>query len=154
MGLRIFGQGIGGARHALDATGDDAIRLAQGNLPRRDVDRREAARAQTVDRQAGDLVGHPGEQSGHARDVAVVFAGLIGATEDDLVHCFGGAGGAFQGGLNHLGGQIIGTDTGERAADAPDRRANGGEDTSRMRVRQRFTLGGTSIQRMDVNEYS
>jgi hypothetical protein len=34
---------------------------------------------------AGDLDGQAGEQRGHARDVAVVLAGLVGAAHEDFL---------------------------------------------------------------------
>jgi hypothetical protein len=43
-----------------------------------------ARTAQAVDRGAGHFDRQAGEQAGHARDVAVVFAGLVGAAVDDV----------------------------------------------------------------------
>ena len=73
------------AGHRLDAAGDDDVGLAGADLLRGRRDRLQARRAQPVDGVAGDLVAQAGEQDGHARDVAVVLARLVGGAEDDLV---------------------------------------------------------------------
>ena len=49
------------------------------------ADRVEAGRAQPVDGDAGHAIRQARQQQRHARDVAVVLAGLVGAAEDDLV---------------------------------------------------------------------
>ena len=50
-----------------------------------EFDRLQPGAAQPVDGLAGDLDREPGEQRGHARDVAVVLARLVGAAEDDVL---------------------------------------------------------------------
>ena len=76
----------GGTGHGFDATGDDNIRLAgfyegggQGN-------RGHARSTQAVDRNAWNGVREPGEQPGHAGDVAVFFTRAVGVADDDFIH--------------------------------------------------------------------
>ena len=75
----------------------------------------------TRDRQAG-------EQQAHARDVAVVLAGLVRAAEEHVVD----AGGIGAGAPHELGdrdrAQIVGAHLGQRAAEPPDRRPNRVDD--------------------------
>ena len=73
------------ARHRLDAARDDDVGLAGADLLRRRRDRLQARRAQPVHGVAGDLVAQAREEDGHARDVAVVLARLVGGAVDDLV---------------------------------------------------------------------
>ena len=88
-GARPRGAGLcitQGAR-VIDSTPPATIRSAspaRTALGGRD-DRGQAARAEPVDRVAGDGVGQAGQQHGHPGDVAVVLAGLVGGAEDDLV---------------------------------------------------------------------
>ncbi len=73
----------------------------------------------------GDLHGQPGEQGGHAGDIAVVLAGLVGAAEDDLVDGVGGdAGLPLEQCPEDVRGEVVGTDAGQGAAVATDRRAD------------------------------
>jgi hypothetical protein len=73
----------------------------------------------------GDFFGQACEEQGHARDVAIIFAGLIGAAEEHVVER-----GPIDPGVARYqrgdrdGGEIVGADGGERAAVAADRRAN------------------------------
>src|SRR5256885_2071479 len=67
------------------STRDREIDLARADRLRRGADRVEARRTKAVDGDAGDRVGQPSEQERHACDVAVVLAGLVGATEIDVV---------------------------------------------------------------------
>ena len=64
-----------------------------------------------------------GQQQRHARDVAIVFAGLIGAAEEDFVEPRPvGLGVAGNQRLDWNRGEIVGAHLGERAAVAADRR--------------------------------
>ena len=70
----------------------------------------------------GHAVGQAGEQQRHARDVAVVLAGLVGAAEDHVVDRGGGhAGVALHQLADRVRGEIVGADLGEAAAVAADR---------------------------------
>ena len=74
------------ARHRFGAAGDGEIDLARLDRPRRRGERVHSRSAQAVDRHARNGVGKSGEQEGHAREVAVVLARLVGAAQDDLLH--------------------------------------------------------------------
>ena len=73
------------AGHRLDAAGDGEIHFAGADRARRIAHGVEPGGAQPVDRHAGNGVRQPGEQQRHARDIAVVLAGLIGAAEKHFV---------------------------------------------------------------------
>src|SRR2546426_1006232 len=72
--------------HALDAARDEGLALADLDGPRRRVDRREAGRAEAVERHRRHGHGEPREQRGHPRDVAVVLPGLVRAAQVDLLN--------------------------------------------------------------------
>ena len=71
------------AGHALDAAGDHQVRLARPDARAAVADRIEAGAAQPVDGTAGTSTGSPASSAAMRRDVAVVFAGLVGAAVDD-----------------------------------------------------------------------
>ena len=73
------------ARHRLDAAGDEEVAVADGDRARGRDDGLEPRAAQAVHRDAGDRLRQPRQQRRHARDVAVVLAGLVGAAEEDVV---------------------------------------------------------------------
>ena len=81
----FFRQGIGRARHALHAAGDEDFAFAAPDRPRRLVHCGKAAGAKTVDCDPRHLLRQSGQQRGHAGDIAVVLARLIGAAEIDLL---------------------------------------------------------------------
>ena len=91
-------------------------------------DSREPGGAQAVDGDAGDGVGKPREQRRHARDVAVVLAGLVRGAEPDVLDLLRGNARARDRLLDRDRREIVGAHVRERAAVAADRRANGGED--------------------------
>ena len=118
-----LGHHVGRARHALDAAGDDQVGFAAGDRARGLSDRLQPGRAQPVDGDGGHAWRQAGQQRRHARHVAVVLAGLVGAAEDHLV----------QRGPVHCGmprhqrrdrqrGQVVGAHAGQRAAEAAERR--------------------------------
>ena len=76
----------------------------------------------------GTSTGRPGQQRGHAGDVPVVFARLVGAAEDHIVDPVGRKGGAVEQAADRGRGEVVGADLGERAAGAADRGADGVED--------------------------
>ena len=113
-------------RHRLDPAGDGEIHLAGADGARRIADGVEARGAQPVDGEAGDRLRQPGEQERHARDVAVVLAGLIGAAEEHFVEPRPvGLGVAGDERLDRRGREVVGAHLGERAAVAADRGAYG-----------------------------
>jgi hypothetical protein len=125
---RALGQDHRRAGHRLHAAGDDDVGLAGADLLGRRGDRLQAARAQAVDGVAGDLLREPGEQRGHARDVAVVLAGLVGGAEDHLVDGVVGDARAVERGAEHERGEVVGAGVGQRAAIAPEGRADAADE--------------------------
>ncbi len=83
--LLRFSHDEGRARHRFHAAGDGELRLAAADGTRRVADGVEPRRAQAIDGHAGNGVGQARQQQRHARHVAAVLAGLIGAAEHDLV---------------------------------------------------------------------
>jgi hypothetical protein len=73
------------AGHAFYAAGDHHLRLAQPHGARRHAGGFHARPAQAVHGCARDLDRQPGEKAGHARDVAIVLAGLVDAAIDHVV---------------------------------------------------------------------
>src|SRR6185312_8150368 len=69
-----------------------------------------------------------GEQDGHAGDVAVVLAGLVGAAQVDVVDVGGVDADTLDGGRDGDRGQVVGAHAGERPAVAADRRAHRRDD--------------------------
>ena len=65
--------------------------------------------------------GEPGQERGHARDVAVVLAGLIGGAEVDVLDLPERYSGAIDRGGDRLGRQIVRPHARKSAAEAPDR---------------------------------
>ncbi len=75
--------------HALHPAGDHQLRFTAFNRPRRDADRVEAGATQAVDGATGHALRQPGQQQRHARHVAVVFPGLVGAAQNHIVNARG-----------------------------------------------------------------
>ena len=113
------------ARHRFHAAGDGELDLAAADGARGVTDGVEAGGAQPVDRDAGHGIGNARQQQRHARHVAVVLAGLVGATEHDLVERRPvDLGIAPHQRPDRDRGEIVGAHPGERAAIAPDRSAH------------------------------
>ena len=72
--------------------------------------------------------GRPGEQRGEAGDVPVVLARLVRAAEPDVLDLGRGDAGALDRRRDGDRGEVVGTDPGEPAAVAADRRPHGRED--------------------------
>ncbi len=74
--------------------------------------------------EPGHRGGQTGEQHGHARDVAVVLPGLVGAAHDAVVeHLPIDAGVTCGQGADRMGGEVVGPDIFQRAGVAADRGA-------------------------------
>ena len=116
------------ARHRLDAARQHELRLAEPDLARGLDDGLEPGRAEPVDGHARHLLGQPGEQARHARDVAVVLARLVRAAHEDLVDRSGIEAVALDRRRDHAGGQVIGADGREDARVAADRSAQRVDD--------------------------
>ena len=76
----------GDAAHALHACSDHEVLVARGHAHCREVQSLLGRSAEAIDRGARHLDRQACQQPGHARDVAVVLTGLVGASEDDVVH--------------------------------------------------------------------
>ena len=115
----------GRARHRFDAPGDGKFRLAAADGARRIADGVEPGRTQPIERHARNGLGQTRQQQRHARHVAAVLAGLIGAAKHDLVqrqpvHL----GMALDQRLDRRRGKVVGAHLGERAAISADWRAH------------------------------
>ena len=137
------------ARHRLDATGDDHLGLPGADEARGAGDRVQARAAQAVDGCPGTDTGSPASSSRHARDVAVVLAGLVGTAEQHLLD-----GRRVERGLRFSSArsasarQVVGAHAGERAAVAADGRAHGiaDEGVGHAAHDNRDRTGATPVQ--------
>ena len=82
---------VGG--HAFNTTGHHDLSFAARDGARGDGHRVEARTTETVDGRGGDGHRKAGEQRGHAGDVAIILAGLIGAADEHVIHRGGVEGG-------------------------------------------------------------
>src|SRR6267154_1702690 len=80
-----FSHDIRRPRHALDATGDSEVELPGNNSTRGCPDGVGAAGAEAIDRHARRTDRQTAQQRRHTRDVAIIFSGLIGTTEKDVI---------------------------------------------------------------------
>ena len=115
-----------GAAHGLDSAGDHQTGFTGLDGARRGAERVEPGAAQAVDGRSGNVERQAGEQQGHARDVAVVFAGLVGTAVDDVGH--GGPvdrGIAFHQRLERDGAEVVGAYGGQGSGIAPERGTDG-----------------------------
>ena len=120
------------AGHRLGAAGDGDVDVAGRDRPGGVADRLHARAAQPVHRGAGDLHGQAGQQHGHPGDVPVVLARLVGGAPVDVVdgvHVEIRA--ARDEGLEDVGGQVVGTDVGQRPLHLADGRPAGIHDEYR-----------------------
>ena len=114
----------GRPRHRLDPAGDGEIHLAGADGAGGVADCVQPRGAEPIDGDARNGVGQASQQQRHARNIAVVLAGLVGAAEEHLVE-------PRPVGLVVAGdqrpdrdrGQIVGPHLGERAAITADGRA-------------------------------
>src|SRR6185312_278032 len=112
-------------RHRLDAAGDRQFQLTGTDASRGATHRIHTGAAQAIERHARHLDRQAGQQQAHARDVTVVFAGLVGAAEKYFVDLLGiQPRVARQQRLQRHRAEVVGTDAGERAAVAADRGAD------------------------------
>jgi hypothetical protein len=113
------------AAHALDAAGDDQIVVAAQDGAGGVADGFQARGAEPVDRHARHLDRIAGQQQGHAGDVAVVLAGLVGAAQDHFVDGREVEAGIARGqGLQRDRRQVIGPHLRQGAAIAAEGGAN------------------------------
>ena len=116
-----------GAGHALDASRDGDIHFAGANGASRRAQRVETRTAQAIDRRAGHFLRDARKQQRHARDIAVVLAGLVGAAREDVLdRARGQAGNAGEQAGERVGEQVVGPHAGQRAGVTANGRAHAG----------------------------
>ncbi len=126
--LRL-GQHPGRAAHGLHAARDHHGGVAERDGPVGLHDRLHAGGAQPVDGRAGHGHGQPGEQHGHAGDVAVLLPRAVGVAEDHVVDaCRVQRRGPVDQGAYDVRGEVVGAYGGEGAAVPADRGADGVDD--------------------------
>ena len=100
-----------GAAHALDPAGDDQIEVASLDGP---GSTRQGVQARTAQAICGRATGRDRQarkQGRHPRDVAVIFARLVGAAENHVIQLIPvDTGIARHQGLNRYGGQVVSAD--------------------------------------------
>src|SRR3546814_18998978 len=74
-----------GAAHAFRPAGDDEVGIAAADRPRRHGNSVHAGAAEAIERDTARRLGKAGEQPGHAGEVAIVLADMVGAAADDVV---------------------------------------------------------------------
>ncbi len=84
-GVLGLGHDKGRAAHAFDAAGHDQTGLARLDGAGGHGDGVHARPAETIDRGPRRGLAKPAQQGGHPRDIAIVFAGLVGAAQNDVV---------------------------------------------------------------------
>jgi hypothetical protein len=128
-GLVGAGEHEGGAAHGLGAAREHDLGLARGDRAGRGGDGLHAGGAQPVHRGAGHGLGESAEQGGHAGDVAVVLAGLVGGAPVHVVD----PGGIERGQVGDQaaddgGGEVVRPYGGQGAAQLSDGGAAGGRE--------------------------
>jgi len=122
--LRL-GHDEGRATHALHATRDDEICFAGLDGASSGDYGVHAGAAETVDGGPRHRTRQTGQKQRHARDIAVVLAGLVGAAEDDVVDGFPvDSPVPLDEGLEGNGAKIVGAHRRQRTTETADRRAD------------------------------
>ena len=120
--------GLGGherrAAHRLDSTGHEEVAVAREHGVAGGRDGREPRRAEAVQRHARDGLRQAGQQRAHARDVAVVLAGLVRAAEVDVLDLAGVDACALDRRRDRDAGEVVGAHQRERACIPADGRAH------------------------------
>lgn len=111
------------ADHVFDAAGSQQFRFAATDCLRRAADGAEDISALPIDRRARHHAWQSGERCGHARDVAIFRARLIGAAEQNVVGRYPiHAGMTLDQDPQRSGGKVVGADRSQRNARTADRR--------------------------------
>ena len=126
--LLALGEDVRRAAHRFHAARDVHVALPRLDHARGHVDRLQAGGAEPVHRRTGHGLRKPRDQRGHARDVSVVLAGLVGGAEVDVVDERRVDARAVHHRADRVRGQVIRADGGERPAVPPHGRAQGGDD--------------------------
>ena len=112
------------AGHALDAASKHKLRIPAANRPSCGTNGVEAGAAEPVDRRTRHGGGETSQQHRHAGDVAIVFAGLVGAAHDAIVQRIPvDTGMPFLQRPDGMGGEVVGADVAQRPGIAADRGA-------------------------------
>src|SRR6266699_1892374 len=87
-GIRAVGlaQHEGRPRHAFNPSGNDQVRFAAFDRARGSRDRVHTGAAKPVHGRSGNFLWQTSKQQCHAANVSVVFARLVGATVDHVIH--------------------------------------------------------------------
>ncbi len=113
--------------HRLDPAGDEEVAIAREHCVACGSDRGQPGCAQPVERHACHRLRQASQQRPHARDIAVVLAGLVGAAEIDVLDLGRVDAGALDGRADRDRGEVVRAHGGEGAAVPADRRAHRGE---------------------------
>src|SRR5206468_1590639 len=103
------------ACHAFDTAGDKRLAFARLDRLSGTGCGLEPRAAQPIHGLAGYLDRQSGKEQGHPRDIAIVFAGLVRAPEDDIVDRVRIDAASFDYRFDWNGSKIVGTDAGQRA---------------------------------------
>ncbi len=114
--------------HAFGAAGQVQPTLAATDRARRVDHRRQSAGTQAVDRLPGQPRRQAGCEQRVARQVAAVFAGLVGATEDHILQVVDGEPGGFRETRQQQAGQVVRTHRRECTGMPAERRTQAGVD--------------------------
>ena len=121
----------GSPRHGFDAAGNHQLGFASTDGPGGAAHCIHAGTAQAVDGAARHVYRQACQQKGHAGNVAVVFAGLVGTAVENVVNFRPVQVGMTLGQrLDGDGAQVVCTHCGESAAITTDGGANGIDDVS------------------------
>ena len=74
------------ARHTFDASGNHQLCIAASDRARGLTNCFQTRSAQSIHRHRRNGFRQTGQERCHAGNIAIVFAGLIGATEDNFIH--------------------------------------------------------------------
>ena len=130
----VLWQRIGGAGHALHASGDVGFALAAADCPCGLIYRVQTAGAKAVHRDAAGRLGKPGQQECHSGNVTIVLAGLIGAAKIDLLDFRRVHARALNDLTDDQRSHVIGPHTRECAGVAADRGTNSVNDYNVLHV--------------------
>ena len=103
------------AAHGLNAARDHDVARARLDHARGKIHGLKTRRAQAIHGRASNGRGKTRQQRGHARDIAIVLARLVGRTKVDILNKCGINASARNNGANDMRGQVVGTHASKRA---------------------------------------
>jgi hypothetical protein len=119
-----------GAAHGLSASGQVEVTLAEAQSARGLVHGLQSRGAEPVHGYPRHLSRQARQQRGHPSGVAVVLARLVGGAQVDVTHRARVDARSLDGLSEHVGGEVVRPDPGERPAITAHRRANRVDDQS------------------------